>query len=246
MLMRNGLVYVALQHIDFTQSQLPKVATGEVVVIDPVTDSIVTRDRLTWEKSSLRTPVQPHSQPHSRQFGGRFRLSLMAVIEAINPDMNTVDTQFAVTEATMGGDITALCRLCRGPRVLRSCSDANFANSLMTFDPSSGQRLNTLLGPLNVLCRTWPSIVSNEVYLAVHRTRSSHQGCGFLTLSRTSKSPRPRSMSGSFPRRSSSLSSDTRLRYVLCQEVLTLWPPWRQEWINLAYCFCNTACLMLC
>ncbi len=42
MLIRNGLVYVALQHIDFSQSLLPKVANGEVVVINPATDSIVT------------------------------------------------------------------------------------------------------------------------------------------------------------------------------------------------------------
>jgi hypothetical protein len=41
MLVNNGLLYVALQHLDELATLFPPLAPGKVAVIDPVTDSIV-------------------------------------------------------------------------------------------------------------------------------------------------------------------------------------------------------------
>jgi len=97
-------------------------------------------------------------------------------IEAINLDTNVVDTQFAVTEATMGGDITAFV-IVSSTKGFAIVSDANFANSLITFDPSSGQRLNRLVGPLNVfMVHLAFNNNRNEVYLAVIDTTIATSG----------------------------------------------------------------------
>jgi hypothetical protein len=56
-------------------------------------------------------------------------------------------------------------------------SDATLANSLITFDPSSGQRLNSLVGPLNNVLMPHLAINSrNEVYLAVIDTQIATSG----------------------------------------------------------------------
>ena len=96
-------------------------------------------------------------------------------IEAINPDTNTVDPQFAVSEATMGGDITEFVIVSR-TKGFAIVSDANFAHSLITFDPSSGQRLHTIVGPLNVLMPHLAINSRNEVYVAVIDTQIATSG----------------------------------------------------------------------
>jgi hypothetical protein len=112
MLMPNGLVYVALQHIDFTQPQLPKVANGEVVVIDPTTDSIMTVIELHGKNPFSEFQFSPTLNRILISSVGDFGV-IDGGIEAINPDTNTVDAQFAVSEETMGGDITAFVTVSR-------------------------------------------------------------------------------------------------------------------------------------
>ena len=46
-------------------------------------------------------------------------------------------------------------------------TDGNFANSLVTFNPSTGRRLTTVLGPLNVLIPQMAINSRNELYVAV-------------------------------------------------------------------------------
>jgi len=96
-------------------------------------------------------------------------------IDAINPDTNTVDAQFVVDEATMGGDVTAFAILSRtkGFAVVR---DVHSANSLVTFNPSTGQRLHRIVGPLNVLVSDVAVNSLNEVYLAVADTQTPTPG----------------------------------------------------------------------
>ena len=60
-------------------------------------------------------------------------------IEMINPDTNTVYAQLAVSEATMGGDITAFVIVLQ-TKGFAIVSGANFANSLVTFNPFSPDR----------------------------------------------------------------------------------------------------------
>jgi hypothetical protein len=183
MLVHNGLVYVALRHIDFnTPSPLTKVANGEVVVIDPTNDRI-------------RTVVQLHGKnPVSElQFSPTLNRILVSSvgdfagdngglndggIDAINPDTNTVDAQFVVNEATMGGDITAFVLVSRtkGFAVVR---DVTSASSLVTFNPSTGQRLNpesSVVGPLPVPVPHVAINSHNEVYLAVADTHTPTPG----------------------------------------------------------------------
>ena len=108
MLIRNGLVYVALQHIDFEQSLL-KVANGEVVVINPATDSIVTVITLQGENPVSELLYSPTLNRILVSSVGDFTVIDGGGIEMINPDTNIVDAQFAVSEATMGGISPPLC-----------------------------------------------------------------------------------------------------------------------------------------
>jgi hypothetical protein len=174
MLVHNGLVYVALQHIDFTQPQLPKVANGEVVVIDPTTDSILTVIELHGKNPFSEFQFSPSLNRILISSVGDFGV-IDGGIEAINPDINTADTHFAVTEATMGGDITAFV-LVSSTKGFAIVSDANFANALITFDPSSGQRLKTLVGPLDVPMPQLAINSNNEVYLAITDTTTTATG----------------------------------------------------------------------
>jgi hypothetical protein len=174
MLVHNGFVYVALQHIDFTQPQLPKVANGQVVVIDPVTDSIMTVIELHGKNPFSEFQFSPTLNRILISSVGDFGV-IDGGIEAINPDTNTADTQFAVTEEMMGGDITAFVPVSstKGFAIVR---DTNSANFLITFDPSSGQRLTTLLGPLNVPVPQLAINSNNEVYVAITDTETTSTG----------------------------------------------------------------------
>jgi hypothetical protein len=183
MLVRNGLVYVALQHIDFKQAQLPKVARGEVVVIDPTTDRIVTVIQLNGKNPASAFQFSPTLNRLLISSIGDFAVN-DGGIEAINPDTNSVDAQFAVSEATIGGDLTAFVIVSR-TKGFAIVQDANFANSLITFDPSTGQRLNKIVGPLNVgplnvgPLNVGPHLAinsRNEVYLAVADTKTATPG----------------------------------------------------------------------
>ena len=158
MLMRNGLVYVALRHIDFKQpSPLSTAARGEVAVIDPSTDRIVSVITLNGKNPVSEFQFSPNLNRILISSVGDLAV-IDDGIEAIHPDTNTVDSQFAVSEVTMDGDITAFVIVSR-TKGFAIVSDANFANSLITFDPSSGQRLNSSWDRSMSLWRTWPSIV---------------------------------------------------------------------------------------
>lgn len=174
MLILKGLVYVALQHIDFKQSRLPKVANGEVVVIDPSTDSIVTVIALNGKNPLSALHFSPTLNRILLSSVGEFTM-LDGGIEAINPDTHTVDARFAMSEATVGGDITEFVIVSR-TKGFAIVSDANFANALITFDPSTGQQLNRIVGPLNVLLPHLAINSRNEIYLAVADARTPTPG----------------------------------------------------------------------
>jgi hypothetical protein len=174
MLIRNGLVYVALQHIDFQQPQLPTVARGEVAVIDSTTDRIVSVITLNGKNPITEFQFSPNLNRILISSVGNLTV-IDDGIEAINPDINTVDSQFVVSEATMGGDITAFVIASR-TKGFAIVSDVNFTHSLITFDPSSGQRLQTLVGPLNVLMPHLALNSRNEVYVAVIATQRAESG----------------------------------------------------------------------
>lgn len=171
MLVHNGLVYVTLRHIDFnTPSPLTKVANGEIAVIDPTHDRIITVVQLHGKNPLAELRFSPTLNRILVSSVGDFAGANGGLndggIDAINPDTNTVDTQFVVDEATLGGDVTAFVIMSRtkGFAVVR---DVHFANTLVTFDPATGQRLNRVVGPLNVSVPDVALNSRNEVYLAV-------------------------------------------------------------------------------
>jgi hypothetical protein len=175
MLMRNGLVYVALQHIDVKQpSPLSTVARGEVAVIDPIMDRIVSVITLNGKNPISEFQFSPNLNRILISSVGDLAV-IDEGIEAINPDTNTVDPHFAVSEVTMGGDITAFVIVSR-TKGFASVNDANFASSLITFDPSSGQRLHRLVGPLNAFMAHLAINSRNEVYMAVIDTTIATSG----------------------------------------------------------------------
>jgi len=180
MMVRNGLVYVTLRHIDFnTPSPMTKVANGEVAVIDPTNDRIRAVIQLNGKNPLSELQFSPTLNRILVSSVGDFASDNGGLndggIDAINPDTNTVDAQFVVDEATMGGDITtfALVSRTKGFAVVR---DVHSANSLVTFNPSTRQRLNSVVGPLNVPVPDVAINSLNEVYLAVADTQTPTPG----------------------------------------------------------------------
>jgi len=177
MLVHNGLVYVILRHIDF--NTLVEVANGEVVVIDPTNDRILTKLQLHAKNPESELQFSPTLNRILVSSVGNLAGANGGLndggIDAINPDTNTVDPQFVVDEATMGGDITAFALSSRiqGFAVVHG---ANATYSLVTFNPSTGQRLHNIVGPLNVPLSHVAINSRNEVYLAVADTHTSTPG----------------------------------------------------------------------
>jgi hypothetical protein len=165
MLLNNGLVYVALQNLDRTQASHPAVARGAVAVLDPTTDSLVTVIALHGANPTSEVQFTPSLN--------RILLSTIGTvgsadggIEAINPELRTVDASLVLSEAVMGGDITAFAIVTRskGFAVVR---EAQTTYSLVTFDPSTGQRLARLTVPTTGLAAHVAINSNQEVYFSV-------------------------------------------------------------------------------
>src|SRR5574341_1123509 len=120
MLVHNGLVYVELRH---------EVANGEVAVIDPTNDTIRTVIQLHGKNPVSELQFSPTLNRILVSSVGDFASDNGGLndggIDAINPDTNTVDAQFIVNEATMGGDVTAFVPVSRskGFAVVRDAKD---------------------------------------------------------------------------------------------------------------------------
>ncbi len=96
-------------------------------------------------------------------------------IVAIDPATNTVDASISITEVALRGDITDF-EIVSSTKAFAIVTDANFANSLVTFNPSTGQRLSTVLGPLNVFIPHMAINSRNELYVAVNDSTTTTPG----------------------------------------------------------------------
>jgi DNA-binding beta-propeller fold protein YncE len=174
MLVNNGLLYVVLQHLDQTATLFPPLVPGEIAVIDPGTDSIVRVIQLPF-----RNPLsQLHFSPTLRRIlvscVGNFGVNDGGIV-VIDPTTNTVDPTISITEAALGGDITDF-EIVSSTKAFAIVTDANFANSLVTFNPSAGQRLTTVLGPLDVFIPQMAINSRNELYVAINDTTTTTPG----------------------------------------------------------------------
>jgi hypothetical protein len=173
MLVHNGRLYVALQHLDNTAGFAP-VAPGEVVVLDPATDTVVTVIGLNG--------TNPFS---ALQFNAALNRILVSSIgnfgvndggiEAIDPTTNTTDAAFVIDEATMGGDITHF-QIVSATKGFAVVTDATFQNALVTFNPTTGQKLTTLLGPAAPFLPHFAINSLGELYLAQSGATAPTQG----------------------------------------------------------------------
>ena len=136
----------------------PRSGVGSYSVVDLATRN-VTRD-------IRRGGV--HSDALARSFGGR-------VYVVNRPTTNTVDPSISITEASLGGDITDF-EIVSSTKGFAIVTDANFANSLVTFNPSTAQRLTTVLGPLDVFIPHLAVNSRNELYVAVRDLRTTTPG----------------------------------------------------------------------
>ncbi len=170
MLVLNSLLYVVLQHLD----NFVPIAAGEVVVIDPATDRIVTVITLPFRN--------PLSQLHFSATLRRILVSCVGEfgvddggIVAIDPSTNTLDGTLHIPEAALGGDITefAIISSTKGVAIV---SDASFNNAVITFNPSNGQRLGTLIAPASTFIPYVALNSRNEVYIAVRDLRTTTPG----------------------------------------------------------------------
>ncbi|GIX48088.1 MAG: hypothetical protein KatS3mg131_2299 [Candidatus Tectimicrobiota bacterium] len=166
MLVHEGLLYVLLQHLDFTTGfPVRRVAPGEVVVIDPASDSVVDVIPLNGTNPFSFLQFSPEVR------GGRLLVSsvgdfgvLDGGIEAIDPATGSVE--FVVTEAALGGDITHF-QVISADKGFAVVTDASFLNALVAFNPTTGERLATLEGPRDDFMPHFAVNRRGELYLAV-------------------------------------------------------------------------------
>jgi DNA-binding beta-propeller fold protein YncE len=170
MLVNNGLLYVVLRHL----GNFVPVARGEIVVIDPVTDSIVKVIQLPFTNPFSQLHFSPTLKRILVSCVGNFGVSDSGIV-AIDPVTNTVDPSISITEAAMRGDITDF-EIVSSTKAFAIVTDANFAHSLVTFNPSTGQRLTTVLGPLNVSIPQTAINSRNELYVAVNDSTTTTPG----------------------------------------------------------------------
>jgi DNA-binding beta-propeller fold protein YncE len=164
MLVNNGLLYVVLQHLDELAPLFPPLAPGEVAVIDPVTDSIVTVIQLPFTNPFSQLRFSPTLKRILVSCVGLFGVQDGGIV-AIDPTTNTVDPAIRITEAALGGDITDF-EIVSSTKAFAVVLDATFSSTLVTFNPSTGQPLTSVLGPLNASMQL--AINSrNELYVAV-------------------------------------------------------------------------------
>lgn len=173
LLVHNGLVYLTLEHLDRNAGSAP-VAAGEVVVLDPATDTIRTV-----------IPLQGMNPFSFMQFSPALNRILVSTvgsfgvadggIEAINPDTLTVDPGFVIDEAAIGGEIThfEVVSVTKGFAIVL---DSTFNGALVSFNPANGQRLNTLFGPLTTFIPHFATNSRNELYLAVKDDNTTTPG----------------------------------------------------------------------
>jgi hypothetical protein len=173
LLVHNGLVYLTLEHLDRNALFAP-LAAGEVVVLDPTTDTIRTV-----------IPLQGMNPFSFLQFSPALNRILVSTIgsfgvadggiEAINPDTLTVDPGFIIEEATIGGDITHF-EVISASKGFAIMLDSAFNGVLVSFNPSTGERLNTLFGPLQPFIPHFAINRRNELYLAVNDDTTATPG----------------------------------------------------------------------
>jgi hypothetical protein len=96
-------------------------------------------------------------------------------IEAIDPTTNTTDAAFVIDEATMGGDITHF-QVVSATKGFAVVTDATFQNVLVTFNPTTGQKLTTLLGPASPFLPHFAINSLGELYLAQSGATTPTQG----------------------------------------------------------------------
>ena len=170
MLILNGLLYVALQHLD----NFVPVAPGEVVVIDPATDRIVNVITLPFTNPLSQLHFSPTLRRILISCVGNFGANDGGIV-AIDPTTNTVDANLRIAEATLGGDVTAF-EIISSTKGVAIISDAAFANSVITFNPSTGQRLGTLIAPADTFIPHLAVNSRSEVYIAVRDLRTTTPG----------------------------------------------------------------------
>jgi hypothetical protein len=189
MLVHNGLLYVMLQHLDQTATLFPPLAPGEIAVIDPVTDSVVKVVPLP-----CTNPLSPlHFSPTLKRIlvscVGTFGVNDGGIV-AIDPTTHAVDPSL-ITEASLGGDITDF-EIVSSTKAFAIVTDATFANALVTFHPATGQRLKTVLGPLDVFIPHLAINSRNELYVAVNDVTTTTPGVRvFDTVTDSDLIPRP-------------------------------------------------------
>ena len=176
MLVHDGLLYLTLQHLDTAGSFTP-LAAGEVVVIDPTTDTMMTVIALNG-----RNPFS------FLQFSAALNRILVSTvgsfgvhdggIEAIDPETHTVDAEFILAEATLGGEIThfEVLSASKGFAIFSAFVGSQFLSTLVSFNPSTGERLNTLLGPIEATIPHFAINSRNELYLAVNENPTGTTG----------------------------------------------------------------------
>jgi hypothetical protein len=143
MLMKNGILFVAIQRLDGNNYWMP-VGDSYIAVIDAAADTLIDVDPGTPGKQAIPlTAPNPFTDLKFDHIGGRILVSCVGLwgvqdggVEIINPfDMST--DGFLITESAAGGDINEfeILSATKGYMIIATPS---FTTSLLPFDPSTG------------------------------------------------------------------------------------------------------------
>jgi len=141
MVVVDGRLYVTLQRLD----NFVPTDSSVLAIIDTATDELDGSITLSAPNPFAETkglPLEPGSGKIFVAETGSFG-ALDGGIERVDPRSGTAEGHF-VTEAQLGGDISDFA-IVSSTRAYAVVSDADFNNSLVRFDPSTGQRQATLV-----------------------------------------------------------------------------------------------------
>ncbi|MDG2307573.1 MAG: hypothetical protein P8R42_23550 [Candidatus Binatia bacterium] len=161
MVITNGLLYVSLQRLD----NFVPTATSMLAVIDTDTDELIDSIELSAPNPFAETKgllLDPDGKILVAEVGDFGALD--GGIERIDPVTATAEGHF-ITEAELGGNIVdfTLVSDTRGYAVV---SDADFNNSLVRFNPSTGELVSTLATGAAYLPDVEYDLVTDQLFLA--------------------------------------------------------------------------------
>lgn len=171
LLLNNGLLYIALRHLDRTQTAQPAVARGTVAVLDTTTDRLIATVALRGSNPVSELVFSPTLNRILVSTAGQ-SASDAGGLEAINPETLTAEATLLASRAALGGAITTFVIVSRD-KGFAVVQETPTTQALITFNPVTGQRLARLTSPVPGRTAHLAINSNQQVYVAFAETTST-------------------------------------------------------------------------